>query len=251
MRNKPIYCLQGYAAALISILAAWAILAYYMQKPFLPAPVIVIQEFIRLMLAGDLIIHFFASTYRILLSLIISFLAAVPLGLYVGRAYSLDKYAAPLIYLLYPLPKIVFLPVIVLFFGLGDLSKIILISLIVFFQIMVAARDAARDIPIQWLMSMKSLKASTWQTFYHLVWPSSLPRIFTSLRVSLGTAIAVLFLAETFASTSGLGYFIMDSMARQCFAAMYSGILAIGLLGILCYGAVDYLEGRFCSWNRT
>lgn len=250
MRHKLFHLFIGYMVAVTVIFAGWAVLAFYVQKLFLPPPELVVREFIRLLIARDLVIHFISSTCRIMLSLAIALFTAVPLGLYVGWTPVLDKFAAPLIYLLYPLPKIVFLPVIIIFFGLGDLPKIFLISLIAFFQVLVAARDAARDIPGQWLLSMKSLKATPWQTFYHLVWPSSLPRIFTSLRVTLGTAIAVLFMAETFASSDGLGYFIMDCMARRSFTSMYSGILAMGLLGSLCYSAVDFFERKFCCWNR-
>lgn len=250
MRHKLLSHFLGYGVAIIFIFTFWAVLALFVQQPFLPSPEHVVQEFIRLMITQNLVIHFFSSTFRILLSLAAAIFTAVPIGLYVGWTPILDKFVAPLIYLLYPLPKIVFLPVIIIFFGLGDFPKIFLIALIVFFQILVTARDAARDIPRQWLLSMKSLKASRWQTFYHLVWPSSLPRIFTSLRVSLGTAIAVLFMAETFASSNGLGYYIMDCMVRRSFTSMYSGILAMGFLGSLCYCAVDILERKFCNWNR-
>lgn len=250
MRYKVFYLLRGYVVAAMILFIFWAVLALYLHKPFLPAPQVVFVEFIRLILSGDLNTHFLLSTYRVLISLAISFLLAVPLGLYVGSTPRIDNYFAPLVYLLYPLPKIVFLPIIVLIFGLGDLPKVFLITLIVFFQILVTARDAARDIPSQWLLSMKSLNATSWQIFRHLVWPSGLPKIFTALRISLGTAIAVLFLAETFASSSGLGCFILDSMERRSFAAMYSGILAMSILGIFCYGVVDFFERRFCRWRR-
>ncbi|MFZ5753474.1 MAG: ABC transporter permease, partial [Bacillota bacterium] len=94
------------------------------------------------------------------------------------------------------------------------------------------------------------LHATTWQTYRHLVWPYCLPKILTSLRVSLGTAIAVLFLAETFASTDGLGYFILDAMERKEYPAMYAGILAMGLLGVITYALVDLIENRFCKWTK-
>jgi len=242
--------IKGYGLALLFLYLFWHLSAFLLDRPFLPYPFYVIQESFLLLRQGPLFLHFLTSACRVVSSLLISFLLAVPAGLILGRTPRLDKYVAPLIFLLYPLPKIVFLPLIVVLLGLGNTPKILLISLIVFFQILVAARDAAKDIPQQWVLSMKSLHASTWQMYYHLVWPSSLPRIFTSLRVSLGTAIAVLFLAETFASGDGLGYFILDTMERRDFNAMYAGILGMGILGILSYVLVDLLENKCCRWNR-
>ncbi|MCR4440847.1 MAG: ABC transporter permease [Peptococcaceae bacterium] len=241
---------RGYLSALLFVVLSWHLLSLILDKPFFPQPFPVMRELLFRTLHGNLPGHFLVSVYRVLASLIISFVLAVPLGLVVGRNPALDRLVSPVIYLLYPLPKTVFLPLIVVLLGLGDSPKILLISLIIFFQILVAARDAAKDIAPQWVLSMKSLHATRWQVYRHLVWPSCLPNIFTSLRISLGTAIAVLFLAETFASTDGLGYFILDTMEKREFAAMYAGILAMGLLGVASYLLVDLLENRFCRWNR-
>jgi len=241
---------QGSLLALILVILSWHLLSLIVDRSFFPPPLPVIKELISRTLHDSLHTHFLVSVYRVTASLLISFVLAVPLGLVVGRTPALDRVVSPVIYLLYPLPKTVFLPLIVVLLGLGDSPKILLISLIIFFQILVAARDAARDIAPQWVLSMKSLHATTWQLYRHLVWPACLPSIFTSVRVSLGTAIAVLFLAETFASTDGLGYFILDTMEKREFAAMYAGILAMGLLGIAGYLLVDLLEDRFCRWNK-
>lgn len=239
-----------YILALAFLTLAWYLLAEYLQRPFFPSPFAVLKEFFLQIANGNMVIHFLISSIRVLSSLGLAFLLAVPLGLAMGRIPSLDRILSPLVYLLYPLPKIVFLPIIIVLFGMGNLPKIFLITLIVFFQVIVAARDAARDIPAQWVLAMRSLHAREYQVFQHLVWPVCLPKVFTALRVSLGTAIAVLFLAETFASTDGLGYFILDSMERRAFTEMYSGILAMGLLGVLAYALVDRLELRWCRWNK-
>jgi len=239
-----------YFLALAFLILAWYLLAEYLQRPFFPSPFAVLKVFLVQIANGSIVLHFLISTIRVLSSLGLAFLLAVPLGLAMGRIPGLDRILSPLVYLLYPLPKIVFLPLIIVLFGMGNLPKIFLITLIVFFQVIVAARDAARDIPAQWVLAMRSLHASNYQVFQHLVWPVCLPKVFTALRVSLGTAIAVLFLAETFASTDGLGYFILDSMERRAFTEMYSGILAMGLLGVLAYALVDSLEVRLCHWNK-
>jgi len=233
MKNLPLKspAWRDYILALTFLLAGWYLLAAYLQRPFLPYPHEVLAKFTILFFAGRLKGHFLVSSMRVMLSLLLAFLLAVPLGLVMGRNGQLDRLISPLVYLLFPLPKIVFLPIIVVLFGLGILPKIFLITLIVFFQVLVAARDASRTIPPQWILAMQSLHARSWQIFRHLVWPACLPQVFTALRVSLGTAIAVLFLAETFASTNGLGYYILDSMERRAYPEIYPGIIAISLPG--------------------
>ena len=193
--------------------------------------------------------HFLISTFRILSSIFLAMVLAVPLGLAMGRIQWLGRLLNPIVYLLYPLPKVVFLPVIVVLMGLGNWPKIFLIALVVFFQIVVVTRDAASSIPKASLQSMRSLNATPWQTFCHLILPSCLPQILTSLRITLGTAIAILFFAETFASFDGLGYFILDGMETREYPAMYAGIIGLALLGLILYWIVDLLESRLCKWK--
>jgi NitT/TauT family transport system ATP-binding protein len=114
----------------------------------------------------------------------------------------------------YPIPKIAFLPLIMLFFGLGNLSKIILISLILFFQITLSVRDSVKNIHPSYYLSIKSLGAGKRDLYRHVILPAMLPNLFTALRVSVGTAISVLFFAENFATRFGIGYFIMDSWLK-------------------------------------
>jgi len=236
--------------AFLFIILVWLIAAISLDKPFLPLPQVAFSAFFKLWIAGDLANHFAISSLRVLVSILIAFFLAVPLGLILGRNESLDRFISPVIYVLYPLPKIVFLPIIIVLLGLGNLPKIMLITLIIFFQVVVTARDAAKGVPFQSVQSMRSLNATTVQIYRHLIWPFCLPKILTSLRISLGTAIAVLFLAETFASTDGIGYFILDAMEKREYGGMYAGIIAMGLLGLIAYGVVDYIEHIFCKWQK-
>ena len=115
---------------------------------------------------------------------------------------------------------------------------------------MVVTRDAASSIPQASLQSMRALHATPWQTVWHLILPSCLPQILTSLRITLGTAIAILFFAETFASFDGLGYFILDGMETRDYPAMYAGIIGLACLGLVLYWLVDLLEHRLCRWQQ-
>ena len=168
-----------------------------------------------------------------------------------GRSPRADAVAAPLVFLTYPVPKVVLLPVLLVLLGLGNTSKITLITLIIFFQILVTARDAARSIPAASVLSVRSLGADMPQIFRHVVAPAALPDIFTALRIGTGTAIAVLFLAESIAGTDGLGYYIVDAWGRIDYGSMFAGILGMALLGVVLYELLDALEGRLCRWTRV
>lgn len=246
MKNKII----GYLSALVFLIAVWQAASMLLNKSFLPSPLTSFLAFKEALFFGELASHFIISAKRILLSILLAAVLAVPIGLLMGRSSKADAVLGPLVYLLYPLPKVVFLPIIVVLLGLGTLPKIVLITLVIFFQIVVVTRDAARSIPMGSILSMRSLNASPWAMGLHLVIPYTLPKILTALRITLGTAIAILFFAETFASFDGLGYFILDGMETRNYADMYGGIIALALLGIILYWLVDLLEICFCRWQK-
>ncbi len=249
MLKKTLQQLIEYFLAIIFLGLVWHLLAVWVNKPILPTPLLAWQKFL-LLWQQSLWQHFLVSSWRVLASLLISMLTAVPLGLFLGRAARVDRFLAPILYILYPIPKSVFLPLIIVFLGLGDTPKIFLISIILFFQILVAARDAAKGVPQQSLYSMQSLGANQWQIYRHVIWPSSLPKVLTSLRISIGTAIAVLFLAESFASETGLGYLIMSAWGRQEPGEMFAAIMGMALLGFASYILVDLLEKTWCRWQH-
>ncbi|HWI55187.1 MAG TPA: ABC transporter permease [Desulfobacteria bacterium] len=235
--------------AMLIIIGFWYFLAVFIKNQMLPTPWEAVTEFFRIF-SSTIWVHFYISAYRVVVSLLVSFAAAVPLGLLIGREKIMDRFISPVIYLVYPIPKIVFLPIVFLFFGLGDFPKVFMISLIVAFQILVTARDAAKSVPPQSIYSMTSLGANRWQVYYHVIWPSCLPKVLTSLRISLGTAIAVLFFVETFATTEGLGYFIMDSWSRSEYSEMFAGIIGMSILGLLLYIIIDIVDSRWCKWQN-
>ncbi|MBO8128880.1 MAG: ABC transporter permease [Peptococcaceae bacterium] len=234
--------------AIVFLLAAWYILALALNMAALPTPLEAFATFFADMDDG-LGYHFAISAYRVVTSIALSFFLAVPLGLVLGREPRFDRWVAPLIYLTYPVPKIVLLPVIMAIFGLNDFAKILLISLVVFFQILVTARDAAKQINRAVVDSMVSLGAGRWEIYRHVVWPASLPDIFTALRIGSGTAIAVLFFSETVGSTQGLGYYLMDGWSRYAYDEMFAGIIAMGLLGLIIYTAIDLIDKKVCTWK--
>ena len=193
--------------------------------------------------------HFLASGYRLVLSMVIATLLAAPLGLAVGQSRRLNQIISPMVYLTYPVPKIVFLPIIMLFLGTGDASKVFIIALILFFQILVVVRDACLAVRPELVQSVRSLGAGRLDLLRYVYFPACLPSVLTALRVSTGTAIAVLFLAETFATQSGLAYYItVEAWGRMAYPEMYAGVIAMALLGLSTYLLLDRLERRLCEW---
>jgi NitT/TauT family transport system permease protein len=234
--------------AAIAILVVWQLAAMLIDKPVLPPPLEVLRAFI-LALPEDLGRHLVVSAWRVTAAVLLAVAAAVPVGLSLGLSPTANRLAAPVIYLLYPIPKIVFLPVILLLLGIGNVSKVFIIALILFFQILVVVRDEAANLRPELIASIRSLGAGRRAIFTFVYLPACLPAVLTSLRVSIGTAIAVLFFAESFATTSGLGYYIIvETWGRLAYAEMYAGVVAMSLLGLTLYVIVDSLERRLCPW---
>lgn len=230
------------------LLLLWYGLAALAGKPFLPYPHLVALHTVQVLLGGDLARHLGISAFRIAVALVVSTVLASALGIVAGRREAADRMLSPFAYILYPVPKVALLPVIMLFLGLGNLSKIFLIGLIVFFQLYFVMRDAAKAVEIRYVDSVRSLGASGRDLFVHVILPSVLPSLFTALRVSTGTATAVLFLAETFATTTGLGWYIMDSWARMDYLDMYAGMVALSLLATLFFALFSLLDRHLCPW---
>ena len=237
----------GYVFAVAFIVAGWWITALAVNSPALPTPAQTVEV---LGSNVDVLIPFFwTSAYRVVASLLIGTLLAVPIAQLCARSRVLDGLFAPVLYLLYPIPKVVLLPILLVLFGLADAPKIVLISLTVFFQVLVAVRDAVKAVPESALVSVRALGGSAWDEYRHVYVPATLPAVFTSLRIGVGTAIAVLFIAEAMAGSTGLGYFIMQSWSMVNYPRMFAGIIALALLGLVLYAVFDLLERRLTRWR--
>jgi NitT/TauT family transport system permease protein len=236
--------------ALLLLLCLWEAGSLAVRSAILPDPWSVTVAFAGELPRG-LAWHTLISAWRVLASIILAVALAAPLGLALGQMKKLDRLAAPLVYLTYPIPKIVLLPIVLLFLGLGDLSKIFIITLILFYQVLVVVRDAAGGIRPELVLSVRSLGARRRQLYRYVYLPACLPAILTALRVSTGTAIAVLFFAESFATREGLGYYIIDTWASLSYTRMYAGVLAMSLLGLALYIGLDWLESRLCGWVKA
>ncbi len=232
----------------LAVLLIWQLLAMLLKRDILPTPLAVAQSFIENF--GIIAQHFVASGLRVIVSIVIAVFLAVPAGLGMGQIPRLNRIFSPLVYITYPIPKIVFFPIILLFFGATEFSKILIIVLILFFQILVPVRDEALNLRPELLNSVKSLGAGRRALFRFVYLPSSLPIVLTTVRLSVGTAVAVLYFTEVTATLLGLGYYIfLTSSTLFDYAATYAGAVAMGVLGLVLYFFIDWLEKRLCPWK--
>ena len=237
--------------AILVLVVMWQLASLAVNRPILPSPLKVGQVFVS-ELDNGLITHFLASLWRVLASMGLAILLAAPAGLILGQSKRLNNVFSPMVYLLYPVPKVVLVPVVLLFLGIGDLPKITIIFLILFFQILVLVRDQAAALRPELIQSVRSLGAGRRALFRFVYFPASLPAILTALRQSVGTSIAVLYVAELFATQRGLGYYIyLNGSTLFNYPAMYAGVLAMSLLGLGLYFTVDWLEGWLTPWQSA
>lgn len=198
---------------------------------------------------GDIWPNFLRSGYRLVVALSFAIFFGSTAGLAIGFEESINEYLSPVLYLLYPIPKIVFLPVILIIFGLGDLSRIIFIFLVTIFQVTISARDAAKNISPKWIKAVRSAGGNRFQLYRHVVIPATLPSILSSARISIGLGIAALYLAELSYTNQGLGYYIDNSWKVFAYSDVFAGILAFAILGLGLYLLIDLIERVFCKWK--
>lgn len=235
------------AYGILVICLIWYGLHLVIESNVIPGPYETVRQFFTI-LPGTLSLHLLASLYRIILAILLSMGIGIPLGLWVGMKKKVDNIISPVVYILYPLPKIAFLPIFMILLGIGDSSKIALIISIIIFQILIAVRDGVKEIQEELFYSVFSLGVTNLGVYRHLVLPAVLPRLISGLRISLGISISALFFAENFATTYGIGYFIMNAWIMVDYLDMFSGILGLSLLGLSLLKILDYLEKKLCPW---
>lgn len=231
------------------LLLCWWLLAILADMPIIPLPSDVIGRLARIF-NNKILVHSLYSLARILGGLILAVVVGYPLGILMGYFLKVDRFFSPILYLTYPVPKIALLPTVMLLFGVGETSKLILVFLIIVFQIVITVRDTARTIPAETYYTLISLGADLRQLVVEAIFPYTLPKLISSIRIAMATAISVLFFTETYGTRYGMGYFIMDSFLRVNYLDMYSGILVLSLIGLVLFVLLDCLEKRVCRWQN-
>lgn len=230
------------------IILFWFVMHWVLNTSAIPNPFSTMVYSFKLI--PTLMPHLFMSLMRIVVSLVISSLLGTVLGVFMARNKLMNDLLSPVVYILYPIPKIAFLPILMLLFGLGERPKIMLVISVIIFQFIMSIKDAVMDIDCAYFDSAESLGLKGFQIYKHIILPAIMPSFFTALRISVGVSMAVLFFGENFSTRLGIGYYIMNSYAMVNYMGMYAGIIGLSLLGLSIFTFLDFIEIKLCPWNE-
>ncbi|WP_424768207.1 ABC transporter permease [Paenibacillus sp. sgz302251] len=241
----------------LSFFAIWELISRTNEKIemfnpiFLPAPTVILQEALALAQSGILIESIISSTTRMVIGFVIGCLIAVTLAVFMSRIAVLELWIGQVINLTTPVPAIAILPMIIIWFGIGEFPKILLIVWTTFAPVLAYTLDGLKNVNPLLIRSAKSLGASERQIFFRVTWPSAVPFIFVGAQVSLGLAFSSLIVAEMMGASSGLGYIIVDARNYFRLSSMFVAIVVIGLEYSLLSLLLKLLERRFVAWRQN
>ncbi len=223
-------------------------------KPgYLPTPEELGSTFIDLLKNGyqgqPLSQHIGISLFRTLIGFVLGVIVGVPLGLLSGYSRRAGAMISPIMAFIRPIPPIAFIPMAVLYFGLGEVGKIVLIFFVSFNYVQANAQAGAASFPIAYRRAAESLGLTRAQTFYRIVLPGALPQVFTGLKVALALSWAVVVAAELVGAQSGLGFMISDAALLFRIPVVFIGIALIGAIGLVLNLTLNYVESRIVHWK--
>ncbi|MEN0058989.1 MAG: ABC transporter permease [Bdellovibrio sp.] len=200
--------------------------------------------------SGELIRDLFESFYRVLMGCLIGGGLALPLGLLMGASRTIYDYMNPLIQVLRPIPPIAYIPLAILWFGLGNPPAIFLIALGAFFPVLMNTIVGVRAVDSIYIRAGKNLGAGSFLMFRKIIVPASMPYILSGVRIGIGTGFICMIVAEMIAVNNGLGYRILE--AREYFWSdkIIAGMFSIGLLGLAIDTVVSRLNNYLLRWHR-
>ncbi|MCC7023511.1 MAG: ABC transporter permease [Thermomicrobiales bacterium] len=236
--KEPIPGRIAAALALVGLgafIAIWALLTYggRVSDYFLPSPTAVLAEWGRLIQGGAFFEDVWASTRRIFLGFAISAAIAVPLGILMGSFRFFQALLEPLIGAVRYMPASAFIPLLIIWLGIGDAQKVGVVFIGVFFPLTLLIADVSAGVPKELINIAYTLGASRWQVFWRVLLPASLPGVVDNLRITMGWAWTYLIVAELVGADSGIGHLILQSQRFLATDRIIASILTIGLLGVL------------------
>lgn len=249
---------SGYAismATVIGIIALWYGITNsgLLSEDQLPTPQVLVSAFWTLVTDGylgvPLLTHIEASLYRALAGFVIGSLIGIPVGLVVGYSRLMRWMLAPIVGFLRPIPPIAFIPLVVLYFGLGETGKVVLIVFTAFNYVLVNSEAGAASTPENLFRAAQMLGLSRWQTFRKVVVPAALPQIFTGLKVAMSLSWAVVVAAELVGAQEGLGFMVSNAAQLLQIPDVFIGITLIGLIGLVLTGVLSVTERRVVHWS--
>lgn len=235
----------------ILLLLLWEIAVRFgwLDARFFPAPSKIYRQIVILVESGELWQHMQASLQRLGWGLLLGGIPALVIGLAMGLYRPLRALFDPLIAATYPIPKSAILPLILLIFGLGEASKIVMVAIGVFYPVVINTVAGVLEINKIYLDVGKNFQASRWQTFRTIALPGALPFIMAGVKLGVGMGLILIAIAEMVGAKSGLGFMIWNAWEILSVETMYVGLLVIALLGFLFTLILNELERWIIPWK--
>lgn len=239
-------------ASPLALLVLWEISARtgLVDTRFFPAPTSIVKQAADLTASGELWGHLSASLQRLLWGSLLGGIPALLLGIAMGLYRPIRAAIDPLISATYPVPKSAILPLILLIFGLGEASKIVMVALGVFFPVLINTITGVLQIDKIYLDVGKNFRASRWQTFRTVALPGALPSIMAGIKLGIGMGLILIAIAEMVGAKNGIGFMIWDAWQILSVETMYVGLVAISVLGFLLTLVLNEIEGWILPWKQ-
>ena len=219
---------------------------------FLPAPASVWTAFLEICRDGykgsPLIFHIYESLYRLVIALFLATVTAIPLGLVCGFSKLVRAALDPIVEFYRPLPPLAYYTLLVIWLGIENPSKIALLYLAAFAPLFLAVVAGVQCISIDRINGARSLGASGLQLFFHIIFPSCLPEIFTGLRTAIGVAYSTLVAAEMVAAVSGIGWMVLDASKFLRSDVIFVGIIIMGIIAVLIDAGIRWIQKTQLPW---
>ena len=237
--------------SILCLLAIWELICQsgVVSSLFLPAPTAIISALLQMIADGEIGVSLAASLYRILAGFFIGSLIGLTVGLVTGTSALMDKIGTPIVNAIYPIPKIALLPLFILWLGIGELSKVTIIALGVFFPVAMNTYSGVKNVDTLLLKVAASFNASWWMTMKSVVLPNALPMIFAGLRLAAGTSLLLLVAAEMIAAQVGIGALILHYGDLMITDRLMAGVIVLSLLGLVFNLILQFLERKAIPWK--
>ncbi len=238
-----------YAGAAIVFVWQMVVIFTNAHVALLPPPLLAATTFFELVLSGELFVHIGASLGRVISAWILSAIVAIPLGLAMGRSARLEGLIDPVIELFRPISPLAWIPLAILWFGIGETGKIFIIFIATFFPILLNTVSGVKGVDPVLIRAGRVLGCESDQALFRkVILPAAMPTIVVGLRISFGTGWAAIIAAELVAAQVGLGYLIADGMEILRSDLVLVGMVTIGILGVLIDAVFRILNNRF-AWG--
>jgi len=239
-------------ASPVAFLLVWeaVVRAGLVDARFVPPPSAVVLRFFDLVQSGELWKDVSITLFRVGAGYTVGVIPGVAVGLLMAMFKPLRYVLDPLVAAIYPIPKIALMPLLLLAFGIGELSKVALVAIATFFPVLISTYAGAANIENIYLDAAKNFGAGASMMFREVVFFGALPQIFAGLRLALGTSFLVIVAAEFVSADSGIGQLIWSSWQVLQVDRMFVGIVLIGVLGVASTAILQAIEGRLMPWRR-